>query len=406
MGYYILASLAIIQGLVALLEGIRYLRFVRGSLQAEPGNYTPKVAVLAPCKGIDPGFRETVRSLLGQDYPDYEVIFVTESESDPAYHQIEALLQAESHPHARLTTAGPAQGCGQKVHNLLSAIQQVSDDVEVLAFVDSDATPSSSWLRWLVGPLACPNVGATTGYRWYLPAPGNWWSLLRSLWNASIATALGPHKRNFTWGGSTAIRRETFEAAAVRQAWAGACTEDYSLSNAIKAQGLYVQFVPQCLIPSRGRCSWGELLQFTTRQVILTRVYAPRLWLLALTSNLLFFGAFYGGLGMLFWRGWTGAAVGLLPVVVSLVYFLGVLKAVLRQKAVELILGGPQQVWPVQLSHQLKRYRLHYYFLYPLANLLWLYNLSVSALSRQLEWRGIHYRIISPSEVVIVKRNI
>lgn len=396
-GFYILASLVVIQGLVALLEGVRYLRFVRQSLAQPPANYTPKVAVIAPCKGIDPGFRDSVRSVLGQDYPDYEVIFVTESGSDPAHHQILGLLQEQSYPHASLIEAGPTRNRGQKVHNLLRALDQVSDDVEVLAFVDCDATPPSSWLRSLVAPLADLEVGATTGYRWYIPSPGNWCSLLRSLWNGSIATALGPHKRNFTWGGSTAIRQETFEAAGVKERWSGACTEDYPLSQAVKDHGLYVKFVPQCLIPSRGGCGLRELLQFTTRQIVITRIYSPRLWLLALMSNLLFFGAFYGGLGIMLWRLWAGLNQGLVPIFVVLVYLPGVVKSVLRQKAVELILAHDQR--------DLKRYRLSYWFLYPLTNLIFMYNLAVSAMSRRIQWRGIRYELVSPTETLILEQD-
>jgi cellulose synthase/poly-beta-1,6-N-acetylglucosamine synthase-like glycosyltransferase len=397
IGFYILASLVIIQGLVTLREGIRYLRFVRACLAQPPTNYTPKVAVIAPCKGVDPGFRECLRSLLGQDYPDYEVIFVTESQTDLAHHLIEGLLRQACFPHASLIEAGPTSGRGQKVHNLLRALDQVSDDVEVFAFVDSDATPRSSWLRSLVAPLADTGVGATTGYRWYIPRKGNGCSLLRSLWNASIATALGPHKRNFTWGGSTAIRRETFEAAGVRRRWAGACTEDYPLSNAIRDHGLYVKFVPPCLIPSRGGCDLGELLQFTTRQMVLTRVYAPRLWLLAFMTNLMFFLAFYGGLGIMGGRLWAGVSLGLMPIFVGLVYWPGVIKGILRQKAIELILSDARA--------ELKQYRLGYWFLYPLANLVYMYNLVFSAASRQIEWRGIRYKLVSPTETLILEQD-
>jgi cellulose synthase/poly-beta-1,6-N-acetylglucosamine synthase-like glycosyltransferase len=397
IGFYVLALLVIIQGVAALLAGVRYLRFIRQSLDQPPTNYTPKVAVFAPCKGLDPGFRESIQSLLGQNYPDYEVIFVTESRTDPAYHQIWRLLQEENHPHARLIEAGPTRGRGQKVHNLLGALDHVSDDVEVFAFVDSDATPPSSWLRSLVAPLADREIGATTGYRWYLPAKGNWGSRLRSMWNAGIATALGPHRRNFTWGGSTAIRRQTFEAAGVHQRWLGACTEDYPLGKAVKDQGLYVKFVPQCLIPSRGGCDLKELLQFTTRQMVLTRVYSPHLWWLALVTNVLFFGAFYGGVGIVLWRLWAGLSQGLAPICVGLVYLPGVIKSGLRQKAVELILTDAKP--------DLKRYRLSYWFLYPLANLVFVYNLAFSAVSRRIEWRGIRYELVSPNETLILEQD-
>ena len=44
------------------------------------------VTLIAPCKGIDPGFEENVKAVLAQQYRDFwEVIFVVESEDDPAY---------------------------------------------------------------------------------------------------------------------------------------------------------------------------------------------------------------------------------------------------------------------------------------------------------------------------------
>jgi cellulose synthase/poly-beta-1,6-N-acetylglucosamine synthase-like glycosyltransferase len=399
VGFYTLASLVIIQGLVALWGGVRFLKFVRQSLDQPPADYAPKVAVIAPCKGIDPGFRENIRSLLGQDYPDYEVIFVTESTSDPASGQIDGMLREESFPFVTLIEAGRASDRGQKVHNLLAALAAVADDVEVLAFVDSDARVSTRWLRLLVAPLAGPTVGATTGYRWYVPAAGNFCSLLRSLWNASIATVLGPSgKRNFAWGGSTAICRATFEAANIRTLWVGACTDDYVLSNAVKARGLSVRFVPQCLIPSLGECSWGELLQFTTRQIVLTRVYSFGWWLVGCVAHLTFAAGFYAGLGIVAHRQWLGSGLGAPELVLAAMYLPGVLQASLRQRAVEMILSEYQR--------ELRRYRLAYGLLYPLASALFAYNFVVSSVSRWIRWRGVRYKLISPSQTVIVRDDL
>jgi cellulose synthase/poly-beta-1,6-N-acetylglucosamine synthase-like glycosyltransferase len=395
VGFYILASLVIVQGVIALLEGIRYLQYVRSSLAGPPSDYMPKAAILVPCKGPDTDFRENVLSLLGQDYPDYEVIFVVESGTDQAYRQLWGILEEQSFPHATLIEAGLTRSRSQKIHNLLAALGQVSNDVEVFAFADSDATTSSFWLRSLVAPLADPTVGAATGYRWYVPARGNESSLWRSLWNASSVTALGPHQRNFTWGGSTAIRRKTFDATGVRERWTNACSDDYVLSNAVKEHKLYVRFVPSCLLPSRGACDLKELLQFTTRQMIITRVYSPGLWWLALVSNFLFFGAFYGGIGVLLWRWWSGLDVVAVSLAVGLIYVLGVLKSVFRQKAVELVLKEDYA--------ELKRYRLAYWLLYPLANVVFLYNLMVSAASRVIEWRGVRYKLVSPTETLILR---
>src|SRR5262249_6631219 len=144
----------------------------------------------------------------------------------------------------------------------------IESDIEVLAFADSDVCLKRGWLRALVAPLSDRAVGATTGYRWFIPTSGGLVSLLRSALNGSIATTLGGHRNNFAWGGSMAILRSTFERIKVREYWRGTVSDDFALTGAVKAAGLFVKFVPACLVPSFGDCSLKELFEFTTRQII------------------------------------------------------------------------------------------------------------------------------------------
>ena len=129
-----------------------------------------------------------------------------------------------------------------------------------------------------------------------------------SVWNASIASALGADgRRNFCWGGSTAIRRETFERLAVAERWRGTVSDDFALTRVLREAGLPVRFVPQCLTATLEDCRARELFEFTTRQLKITRVYAPDLWRIVLVSNLLFVSVFFGGVALVAAR----AALGL-----------------------------------------------------------------------------------------------
>ena len=108
--------------------------------------------------------------------------------------------------------AGEAVDCGQKVHNLSVAVAEVDPRSEVLVFVDTDARPQLRLVAIAGCAFATTQFGAATGYRWFIPESGGLASQLRSVWNASIASALGEREdKNFCWGGSTAIRRATFE---------------------------------------------------------------------------------------------------------------------------------------------------------------------------------------------------
>ena len=146
-------------------------------------------------------------------------------------------------------------------------------------------------------------MAVSTGYRWYAAESGSLPALLRSTWNASVVTALGDHGRNFAWGGSMALRREVFDRIGVREAWEGALSDDYAVTRAAQRSGKRIAFVPECLIPSYGDCTWHELLEFTTRQILIARVYDASTWRMALVTQSIF------NIGVL---GRTSAAVAVL----------------------------------------------------------------------------------------------
>lgn len=390
--FYVFASLLVVQGLVALLEGFNYLAYVRACLRAPLPSFTPRVALIAPCKGLDEGISDFLESLFELDYPDYQIVFALESASDSAAAEIARWQARYPHVRARAVIAGASQTRGQKVHNLLAAIATVRADADVYAFVDSDVCVPRAWLRALVAPLADERVGATTGYRWFIPA-NSFASVLRSVWNGSIATALGGHNRNFAWGGSMAIGRETFERIGVESYWQGTVSDDYGLTHAVKAARLRVHFVPQCLVPSYGNCTLGELLEFTTRQIIITRIYSPKLWWLLACSNILFNLVFFAGVALAV--GAARAGNWLPGALTATIFLLGVWKGYLRVRAISLILDRNRQ--------EIARHRWSYYLYGPLVALLFLYNVVASAFTNRITWRGITYELRSANETVIAR---
>src|ERR1017187_8118915 len=77
-------------------------------------------------------------------------------------------------------------------------------------------------------------VGASTGYRWYAPEPPDFWSLMRSVWDAVIGGTFSSGSNAFAWGGSMAIRRETFHAIRVPDFWRDTVSDDYALRDAVR----------------------------------------------------------------------------------------------------------------------------------------------------------------------------
>jgi cellulose synthase/poly-beta-1,6-N-acetylglucosamine synthase-like glycosyltransferase len=324
--YYFLAAVAVWIGIKSLLGGLRYAAYVEQETSRALPEFYPFVSVIAPTRGLetDREFVDNVRPLLEQNYPRYEIQFVFDSPQDPCLPLVNDL-------GARIVVSGPSTNCGQKVHNLIVAVGQVDPRCEVMVFVDTDARPQADWLRKLVAPLADEKVGASTGYRWFVPEKGGVASRLRGVWNASIASALGADTtKNFCWGGSTAIRRSTFEELKVADHWRGTVSDDFTITRVLKEAKLPIHFTPHCLVPSVGDCGWDELLEFTTRQIKITRVYAPHLWLPLLLGSALFAIAFFGGIVLLLVRLWRGQSFAVLLSVLILIFALGAAKSFIR----------------------------------------------------------------------------
>jgi len=397
--YYFIAALSCWFGIQSLRGGLRFRSYVIEQLNRSFREFQPFVSVIAPSRGLEPGLEDNIRALLEQKYPSYEVVFVLDDETDPALELINAVTSRTNNPSVEFKTviAGPALNAGQKVHNLRMAVSEIAPHSQALVFVDTDARPHPEWLRDLVRPLADQTVGAVTGYRWFVPLRGGFASRLRSVWNGSIASALGGDTaKNFCWGGSTAIRRATFDQLNIRDRWLGTVSDDFLVTRVLKEAKLPIYFAPQCLVPSVGDCNFSELLEFTTRQIKITRVYSNGLWKTLLLGSSMFTIAFFGGILLSLIRIVNGGSFVIPAGFVLAMFVLGSLKAYVRLKTVNL----PLRNYSVELHRDL----LAHVFFWPLASVLYLYNSIVAGFSRRINWRGITYELKTPTEAVIISR--
>jgi ceramide glucosyltransferase len=396
--FYFLAATSIWLGLLSLRGGLRFGRYLQAELTREDPEFTPFVTVFVPCRGVDDGLRENLLAIFAQEYPAFEIIVVSDRADDPALAVVAEAsrsLEKQDGPSVRVIVAGEATDSGQKVHNLRVATGEANPQSEVFAFVDTDARPSPHWLESLVAPLSDESMGATTGYRWFVARSG-FAGHLRSVWNASIASALGAQQdKNFCWGGSTAIRRETFQRVKVSDCWRGTVSDDFTLTRVLHDAALPIKFVPRCLTPSFEGCSLHELIEFTTRQLKITRAYAPHLWKAVLTGSLLFGLGFFGGIALVVARAVMGLSFAAPLILLLVIFALGMIKSYLRLRAVRLVIADRRlRSFTTTLAHLT---------LWPLASLLFLGN-ALAAISRRVTWRGITYELKTSTETVIIRR--
>jgi ceramide glucosyltransferase len=389
----------LLSGIVAFVGAVfnlrRSLRLARALCPLEPhrtaaGADLPPVSILAPCRGVDDQFVAYARTLLAQQYSGYEVLFLVESTSDPAWHVLNRILTAVPSARASLIITGTAEGCSQKIHNLLAGLEHVAPETSILAFVDSDVQVHPYWLEALATPLNDTTVGATSGYRWYVPHRGSMAGSLRSAWNAATLILMAHPRYGFAWGGSTAIRREVFEKLRIRDAWSRGLSDDLLLTQAVRGAGLKIPFVAACLVPTFEPCTWQQLLEWTNRQTRIARVHVPYSLGLGLLIHLISLTLGLFGVVALATDQWVAGGLLLSYWVLTGLGSLAVCRAA-RYCLSAHGFSVAQHAWAQALWT-------------PAVTALALINISVSFTTRTITWRGISYTMLSPQHVVVHTR--
>lgn len=262
----------------------------------------PVVTVVIPLKDAFDGLESCLRSVLGQDYPDFEVIFATEAGDDGAVGTIRRLKR--NHPAGvEHVVAGRSTQCGQKNANMLAAIRHRRIDAQVLVFCDSSHMAPADWLRELVRPLAVGHSQVSTAYHTVMPEKTTATGAGRA------ATVLFMHLLQLTpgltqtWGGSTAMDLRLYLALDVDGLWRENVVDDVSVSALLARYGESVLPVKRTVLFSplgNGAMSVGQELAawriWLIRQWIYLKFIWPGSWLAAGAAQYAMALAVAGGL--------------------------------------------------------------------------------------------------------------
>jgi len=211
--------------------------------------------------------------------------------------------------------------------------------------------------------------------------------------NCNVMAVLGRNSHQLVWGGSWAIRRETFERLGIREAWQGMLSDDLVASNELGRAGLQVRFDPACVLTSPVDFNWSEMFEFVRRQYCITRHYAFGWWLLALVaatvSNLAWIVSLVLLAATLFARphlAWLPASV------LGLLYGLGVYRGWAMQ--------GLAAVYSPDHQRELRGVRRwHIAGNFVVAFVQWL-GLVASAIGSRVRWRSIDYQLDATGRVL------
>jgi len=284
VGNWVVAIMAV-QLVVLLALYVLGHRHVRGGNGPEPapGKF-PRVAVIMPLTGDTPVMRQALASILDQDYPDYAVLCVTESETDPAV----AMGRDVAAGSNRLVqvVAGPATACGQKNHNILAGIRAAST-AEVYVFYDSTHLANQHFVTNLVAPIARDDAAMTSGFHRIVPEDSRTGTI------GMLITCMALHLlqpiRAITqpWGGAMAISREAFDRFGLYALWSRNIVDDFSMGPHLHRWGMPAWPVAAaCLETPLSGMPLSRWDAWLTRQLLYLKFCIPPGWLVSILAVL------------------------------------------------------------------------------------------------------------------------
>ncbi len=350
--------------LIVFLSSLKYITYIMSKTFPD---MKLRVNLFVPCKGMEPNLLENLKAYASQEYSNYQVIFVTATDDDPAIEVIREIISL--YPHCKHMAAGINNNYSQKINNLIMGTERYNE-CDIFAFGDSDIAPEKKWLSRLISPLKNPKIGATTGYRWYWKNKRSFFENIVIMWNGFIIFFMLLPFYRFIWGGTYAVRRDLFNNMDVRNVWNNVVTEDFTLTAVIRSHGYKIHFVPNCISLSYFEFNFLSGVEWTTRQLLLSKFYFQRLFIGTLIFGIFGFLAFV----LLF-------PLYLIAFLMFGLIIVGITRFIFRLLKIN-----------IKISYFMS--------LYLIASCVLLFvNIVMALFSHKLKWRNVTYHILSANKM-------
>ncbi len=360
----ILVGCGIAYNLLAIAGALRF-RVRRGS-----PDYRPPVSILKPVRGRDPRFYEAIRSHARQRYPDFELLFGA-LPNDPARADIERLkIEFPGIPIRVLDATNDAP------NGKVGALEILAREArhEILLVNDGDILVEPDYLARVVSLLENEKVGMVTCL--YRGAASSLASRAEAL---GIATEFAPSvlvarllsASGFALGATMAFRASDLKAigdfAAIREFLA----DDYHLGARIAALGKRVALSDAVVETNLGAGGWSDVWKHQTRWSRTIRVSRPAGYFGYLVTQATFWCTVAACAGY-----WRLALAGL----------------TVRLVAAGCSLSALGESWGLKLAAV------------PLRDLFGLAVWFAGLGGREVEWRGIRFRLSRDGRITPVHR--
>jgi ceramide glucosyltransferase len=153
------AAIPFVYYLLAIYSSVKFFTGARRHAKDAEG-FTPPVSNLKPVRGLDAEAFENFASFCRQNYPEYELLFCTTDDTDPAVRVIQKLIRDFPDRQIRLLYSGRTQAINDKIAKL--ALMTSEARYEHLIINDSDVRVTPDYFRHVVSAFKDPKVGGVT----------------------------------------------------------------------------------------------------------------------------------------------------------------------------------------------------------------------------------------------------
>lgn len=214
---------------------------------APPTRSQPPVTILKPLHGSEAQLYENLRSFCMQSYPQYQVIFGSRDERDPALEIARRLVREFPEEDLCVVAGGPAPHCANpKIENLLGMIGHAKHDL--LVVVDSDIRVGAGYLGAVAGAFSDSKVGAATCLYAGVPCGDSVSQLGAAVVNEhfmpSVLVAAMIEKLTYCFGATMAVRRNVLDEIGGLTALGEHIGDDFMLGKLVSEAGFTVALAP------------------------------------------------------------------------------------------------------------------------------------------------------------------
>lgn len=352
--------------LVGIYSAWRFFRVAHRQSAATPwSNFNfPRVSVLKPVRGLDPGAYDNFASFCRQDYPEFEILFAVNDPEDPCVPVVRKLMEEFPRVAIHLVVVAERLGANTKVSNLCRLVKEAQHNL--LVITDSDVRVEPGYLKSIAAMFGDPGIGGVTAlYRGrdnyeFVASLDCVGSSAAFCGAALVARELEGLK--FMMGSTMATTKERLAEIGGFEAMVDLHSDDYELGRRIAERGYRIELLPEPVWMAFPSQSLRDYLRHELRWAIGIRNIRPG-----------------GHFGMLFTHGlpWAIAAACVAPTTaISIAYLVAYC---LLRFAMAWTVGA----WG--LRDPVLRRRI---WLLPLRDLLSFFVWLASFGMNRIEWRG------------------